>query len=436
MGFRKACVKSSALDRRNGMKKYRHIRTIAFDADDTLWVNEPIFQQTQEKLKALLAPYVNPAELDERLYETERKNLHLFGYGVKGFTLSMIETAVQLSGGLVDGRTIHQIIGMGKEMLEHPIELLDGVQETIEALAPFYELMIITKGDLFDQESKIARSGLAERFHRIEILSEKDEDTYQRVFRRNGLKMEQVLMVGNSLKSDILPVCRLGGKAVYIPYHTTWVHEQVASQQAEGFVYEEIGNLRQLIRLLNPGQRPALDDTELLIEGDGFRLRRFARSDVGSVARHANNIRIATRLQDRFPHPYTEEDARSFIDYAIQAEMESIFAIEVDGQAAGSIGLIFQQDVYRKSAELGYWLGESYWGRGIATAAVRAMVQHAFSELGLHRVSARIFADNAASRRVLEKAGFALEGAARQAVEKNGRLLDVLNFGILAGEQG
>ena len=413
------------------MEKYKNIRTIAFDADDTLWVNEPIFQQTQAKLKALLAGYGSEAELDERLYETEHKNLRLFGYGIKGFILSMIETAVQLTDGKVSGATIHQVIEMGKEMLEHPIELLDGVEETIKALAPYYELMIITKGDLFDQESKIARSGLADHFKRIEIVSEKDEATYQGVFRRHALRMEEVLMVGNSLKSDILPICKLGGKAIHVPFHTTWVHEQLASHQVDGFEYDEIDKLPQLVRLLNPEQAPALEDLEVLIEGEGFRLRRFYRSDASSVARHANNTNIADRLQDRFPHPYTEEDARQFIDYATHAEMESIFAIEVEGQAVGSIGLIFQQDVYRKSAELGYWLSESFWGRGIATAAARAMAEHAFQNLGLHRLYARVFSNNAASRRVLEKAGFTFEGAARQAAEKNGSVLDVLNFGLV-----
>ncbi|MCB0572882.1 MAG: GNAT family N-acetyltransferase [Phaeodactylibacter sp.] len=416
------------------MEKYRNIRTIAFDADDTLWVNEPIFQQTQERLKALLAPYVAPEIFDEQLYATERNNLHLFGYGVKGFTLSMIETAIQLTNGKMDGRTAQQIIGMGKEMLEHPIELLDGVEETIEALAPYYELMIITKGDLFDQESKAARSGLAGRFRHIEVVSEKDEDTYRRVFQRHGISLSQVLMVGNSLKSDILPICRLGGKAVHVPYHISWVHEQVASHQMEGHDYDEIGNLRQLIRLLNPGQRPALEDVEVLIAGDGFHLRRFSHTDIPHVARYANNANIATRLQDRFPHPYTAQDARAFIDYTLNADMESIFAIDVEGQAVGSIGLIFQPDVYSISAELGYWLGEEFWGRGIATSAVGKMVQHAFSDLKLHRVFARVFSNNGASRRVLEKAGFRLEGNAREAVMKNGKVLNLLTFGILAGE--
>lgn len=413
------------------MHNYDNIKIVALDADDTLWVNEPIFQQTQEKLKELLGAYVEPAQLDKRLYETERKNLSLFGYGIKGFVLSMIETAVQLSEGRITGAEVKQIIDMGKAMLQHPVDLLDGAREAVEALSEHYELMVITKGDLFDQENKIARSGLADYFRRVEVVSEKDEATYREIFSRNGIKLEEVLMVGNSLKSDVLPICRLGGKAIHIPFHTTWEHEKVESHQANGYDYDEIGNLRQLIRLLNPKKSPALGDREVLIEGRGFRLRRFSPADTGSLAYHANNANIAVRLQDRFPHPYTEEDARQFIEYARSAEMESVFAIEVDGEAAGAVGIMFQPDVYSQSGELGYWLGEEYWGRGIVSQAVKAMVQHAFGDLRLRRVYARIFSNNIASKRVLEKAGFQFEGMARQAVVKNDRVLDVFHYAIL-----
>lgn len=413
------------------MEKYQNIKVVAFDADDTLWVNEPIFEQTQEKLKHLLSKYVQPGELDARLYETERRNLSLFGYGVKGFTLSMIETAVQLSGGRICGKEIQQIIDMGKAMLKRPVDLLDGVKEAVEALSEHYELMVITKGDLFDQENKIARSGLADYFKRVEIVSEKDETTYREIFSRNGIRTEEVLMVGNSLKSDVLPVCKLGGRAIHIPFHTTWEHEKVDAHQANGHDYEEIGNLQQLIRLLNPKKSPALEDQEVLIEGRGFRLRRFRRSDISALAYHANNANIAVRLQDRFPHPYTEDDARQFIDYALSAELETVFAIEVDGEAAGAAGIIFQQDVYSQTGELGYWLGEEHWGRGIVSEAVKAMVQHAFQDLGLRRVYARIFSNNLASKRVLEKAGFQFEGMARQAVLKNDKVLDVFHYAVL-----
>ncbi|MCB0563183.1 MAG: GNAT family N-acetyltransferase [Phaeodactylibacter sp.] len=413
------------------MQKYDNIKIIALDADDTLWVNEPIFQQTQDKLKEVLSAYIEPGQLDERLYETERNNLRLFGYGVKGFVLSMIETAVQLSGGKVSGEEVRQIIDMGKAMLEHPVDLLDGVKETVETLSEYYELMVITKGDLFDQESKIARSGLADYFKRVEIVSEKDEATYREVLNRNGIQLEEVLMVGNSLKSDVLPICKLGGKAIHIPFHTTWQHEKVESHRANGYDYDEIDNLRQLIRLLNPQKSPALNDREVLIEGRGFRLRRFSPADTSSLAHHANNANIAVRLQDRFPHPYTEKDARQFIEYALHAGMETVFAIEVDGEAAGAVGIIFQEDVYSQSGELGYWLGEGYWGRGIVSQTVKAIVRHAFEDLGLRRVYARIFSNNMASKRVLEKAGFQFEGMARQAVVKNEKVLDVFHYAIL-----
>lgn len=416
------------------MQKYENIKVVALDADDTLWVNEPIFQQTQEKLRELLSRYIDPKQLDGRLYETERNNLRLFGYGVKGFVLSMIETAVQLSDGKITGKEVRQIVDMGKAMLEHPVDLLDGVKEAVETLAQYYDLMVITKGDLFDQENKIARSGLADYFKRVEIVSEKDEATYQEVFSRNGIRLEEVLMVGNSLKSDVLPICKLGGKAIHIPFHTTWEHEKVEAHHANGYDYDEIRNLRQLIRLLNPGKSPALKDQELLIEGRGFRLRRFLTDDASSLAHHADNANIAVRLQDRFPHPYTEADARQFIEYARNAEMETVFAIEVDGEAAGAVGIMFQQDVYSQSGELGYWLGEEYWGRGIVSEAVKAMVQHAFSDLGLRRVYARIFSNNVASKRVLEKAGFQFEGMARQAVVKNEKVLDVFHYAILNPE--
>ncbi|MCB0561987.1 MAG: GNAT family N-acetyltransferase [Lewinellaceae bacterium] len=413
------------------MQKYDNIKVIALDADDTLWVNEPIFQQTQDKLKEVLSAYIEPEQLDERLYETERENLRLFGYGVKGFVLSMIETAVQLSEGKITGGEVRQIIDMGKAMLEHPVDLLDGVKETVETLSEYYELMVITKGDLFDQENKVARSGLAEYFKRVEIVSEKDEATYREIFNRNGIPLDEVLMVGNSLKSDVLPICELGGKAIHIPFHTTWQHEKVERRRANGYDYDEIDNLRQLIRLLNPKKSPALNDRKVLIEGRGFRLRRFTPADTTSLAYHANNANIAVRLQDRFPHPYTEQDARQFIEYALHANMETVFAIEVDGEAAGAVGIIFQKDVYSQSGELGYWLGEGYWGRGIVSQTVKAIVRHAFNDLGLRRVYARIFSNNMASKRVLEKAGFQFEGMAKQAVVKNEEVLDVFHYAIL-----
>ena len=226
-------------------------KILAFDADDTLWVNEPIYVKTQDRCKELLSNYVSPEIMDEKLYATEMKNLRLFGYGVKGFMLSMIETAVELSGGKINGSDIQKIIELGKEMLEHPIHLLPNVQDTIEQLKGEYDLMVITKGDLFDQESKVARSGLADYFSKVEIVSEKDVPTYRSVFSRNKIQVKELLMVGNSLKSDILPICELGGHAIHIPYHTTWVHETVSNHHANGFEYGELADISLLPEYLN-----------------------------------------------------------------------------------------------------------------------------------------------------------------------------------------
>ena len=227
------------------------IKIIAFDADDTLWVNEPLFTDTREKCEAILAPYVDPLEIEEKLYNTEMKNLHLFGYGIKGFVLSMIETAVQLSYGNISGKEIQAIINMGKEMIQHPIQLIPKVRETLEKLSRQYDLMLITKGDLFDQESKIARSELAQFFRIIEIVSDKTEETYAKIVDRYQINMEEFLMVGNSLKSDVLPVCNLGGQAIHIPFHTTWKHEEIAEHQSNDLAYHEIASIGHLPRILN-----------------------------------------------------------------------------------------------------------------------------------------------------------------------------------------
>lgn len=201
------------------------ISVIAFDGDDTLWHNESIFSVTQQRFRALMQTYGHD-RLDERLFATETRNLQLFGYGVKGFILSMIETAIEVSDGRVQAAEIQAIIDAGKAMLAHPVEPLEGVRETVEALRSRYRIMVITKGDLFDQESKLARSGLADLFWRIEIVSEKDERTYRRILRDGGIEPAEFLMVGNSIRSDILPVVALGAHAVHVPYELTWAHER------------------------------------------------------------------------------------------------------------------------------------------------------------------------------------------------------------------
>lgn len=202
------------------------IDTIGFDGDDTLWHNESLFSMTQERFRGLLAHSADPADLDRRLLEAERANLRVYGYGIKGFVLSMIETAIAVTDGRVPARDLQSVIDFGKAMLDHPVELLPGVADVVEALSGRYRLILITKGDLFDQESKIARSGLAERFDAVEIVSEKDPATYRRVLARHGAAPERFVMVGNSVRSDILPVLSVGAHAVHIPYAITWAHEE------------------------------------------------------------------------------------------------------------------------------------------------------------------------------------------------------------------
>ena len=203
---------------------------IAFDADDTLWHNETLFTLTQSGFRDLLAPNLLRPWTGAELYATELRNLQHFGYGIKGFTLSMIETAIELTGGAVPAAVIRQIIDLGKAMLVAPVELLEHVAEVIPALAAVAPLLLITKGDLFDQEMKIARSGLADHFRDIEIVSDKTQQSYSALLAKYGVLPERFLMVGNSLRSDIVPVIALGGRAVYIPYQITWAHEEVARE--------------------------------------------------------------------------------------------------------------------------------------------------------------------------------------------------------------
>ena len=202
------------------------VEVIGIDADDTLWHNESLFSVTHDRFAALLADHVDADDLGRRMLETERRNLELFGYGAKGFTLSMIETALEVTNGDLPGSHVQAILDLGKALLAHPVELLDGVREAIEALA-HRRLVLITKGDLFHQETKVAGSGLGEHFERIEIVSEKDEATYRRVLADLGVEPEAFLMVGNAMRSDILPVVAIGGRAVHVPYEVDWAHEVV-----------------------------------------------------------------------------------------------------------------------------------------------------------------------------------------------------------------
>ena len=229
------------------------LHAIAFDGDDTLWHNESLFSMTQERYCALLADYATPEELDVRLLATERENVAVYGYGVKGFTLSMIETAIEVTNNKVDASTIYRILSFAKDQLAHPVELLPGVAGVVDALCDDYFLLLITKGDLFDQESKIARSGLAERFDAIEVVAKKSPDIYERILARHRLDIDRFLMVGNSVKSDVLPVLELGAQAAHIPYHLTWALEEAEPPQAHDGYWEleDITQLPDLIARLN-----------------------------------------------------------------------------------------------------------------------------------------------------------------------------------------
>ncbi len=203
----------------------RGVDTVAFDGDNTLWHNEPLFWATKDRFAELLAPYSDPDHLAERVAAVGRANLALFGYGIKGFALSLIETAVEVSDGRVPAAVIHEIVLRAKDMLAHPVHLLDGAREAVEACARF-KRVLITKGDLLDQESKVARSGLAELFDAVEVVSEKDADTYRRVLARLGTSPGRTVMVGDSVRSDILPMIAAGGRAVHVPYPLVWEHER------------------------------------------------------------------------------------------------------------------------------------------------------------------------------------------------------------------
>ncbi len=217
---------------------------IAFDADDTLWHNETLYLSTQETFKKILAKYLDAGVVEDALYETEIRNLAYFGYGIKSFTLSMIETAIELTDGEIRGRDVHQIIELAKDMLNSPIQPLEGAETTLALLSKKFPLMLITKGDLLDQESKTARSGLANYLTHIEIVSEKIPQTYRDIPARHNVEAARFLMVGNSLKSDVLPILAIGGRAVYIPYQTTWAHEVVNIEDEQDYVeLEHIGQL-------------------------------------------------------------------------------------------------------------------------------------------------------------------------------------------------
>ncbi|NMH28283.1 HAD family hydrolase [Flavobacterium silvaticum] len=203
------------------------IKVIAFDADDTLWVNEPYFEQTEKQFLILMQDYLSHQGLSQELFRIEIENLRLYGYGIKGYILSMIEAAIKISEGTLNIAAIEKILDLGKELLQKPIELLDGTEQTLQRLHSNYKLVVATKGDLLDQRRKLHNSGLGKYFHHIEVMSDKQEADYSDLVKRLDILPEEFYMIGNSLKSDVLPVLAIGGHSVHIPFHTTWLHERI-----------------------------------------------------------------------------------------------------------------------------------------------------------------------------------------------------------------
>jgi len=234
------------------------ITTVGLDADDTLWHNETIFRLTHDRFVSLLADHADRDTLEARLAETEKRNLRLYGYGVKGFTLSMIETAMELTGGEAPASVVREILAAGREMLAHPVETLPGVDEALAALSERYRLVLITKGDLLDQERKLAASGLGDLFAAVEIVSEKDRGTYDRIFARHGTGADEAVMAGNSVKSDVLPALEAGAFAVHIPYVITWAHE-LADAPENHARFGALENIADLPAWIEQHARPLSD---------------------------------------------------------------------------------------------------------------------------------------------------------------------------------
>lgn len=228
---------------------FEQIKVIAFDADDTLWVNETYFREAEDAFTALLSPYETKNKITQELFKTEIKNLSIYGYGVKGFVLSMLECALVLSNYQLPPETLGKIIAIGKGMLEKPIELLDGVEEVLESLQGKYKLIVATKGDLLDQERKLEKSNLLHYFHHIEVMSDKKEKDYLKLVKHLDIVPAQLLMIGNSLKSDVLPLLEIGAKAIHIPFHTTWIHEEVSLAEAQQLDFKTLRNIKELIAL-------------------------------------------------------------------------------------------------------------------------------------------------------------------------------------------
>lgn len=228
---------------------YKNLKVIAFDADDTLWVNETYFREAEHQFAKLLTKYETENKIDQELFRKEIGNLKLYGYGVKGFILSMIECALELSNYQINQKVIESIINIGKEMLEKPIELLDGVDEVLKSLQGKYKLIIVTKGDLLDQERKLEKSNLLKYFHHIEVMSDKKGRDYRKLIKHLDIKPSELLMIGNSLKSDVLPLLEIGALAIHVPFHTTWIYEEVSKNESLNSDYKTLLNIKDVLSL-------------------------------------------------------------------------------------------------------------------------------------------------------------------------------------------
>ena len=225
------------------------LKVIAFDADDTLWHNESYFQETEKKFCVLLENYLPQHTIARELLQTEVKNIELYGYGIKAFILSMIETAIRITDKSIPNEAIEKIIEYGQDLLNKPVDLMDGVEDVLHQLKGKYRLVMATKGDLLDQERKLKKSGLENYFHHIEIMSEKKENDFRKLIKHLDIAPEEFAMIGNSLKSDIVPVLNLGGHGFHIPYHVTWAHERVETQ-IENERFKEISSIHDLLNYL------------------------------------------------------------------------------------------------------------------------------------------------------------------------------------------
>lgn len=225
------------------------IKVIAFDADDTLWVNEPLFQETERKFCELLEDFLPHHNISKELFKIEMKNLPIYGYGAKAFMLSMIETAVEITNGSINIKVIDKIIALGKELLNKPVENISGVEEILDSLKGKYKLVVATKGDLLDQEKKLKKSGLSSYFHHTEIVSDKNEVEYSKLIKHLDIMPDEFLMVGNSLKSDVIPVLNIGAYAFHVPYHTTWEHEKI-EVKIDNEKFRELESIRDVIKYI------------------------------------------------------------------------------------------------------------------------------------------------------------------------------------------